>query len=51
MYTILLLCLVDIAAAQQPRPCTSPPQWEGRRFDSNEQRKATLRGRVSYDSV
>jgi hypothetical protein len=30
---------------------TSPPQWEGRIFDSNEQRKATLRGRVSYDSV
>jgi hypothetical protein len=51
MFTILLLCLVGIAVAQQPKPCTSPPQWEGRIFDSNEQRKISLQGRVSYDSV
>jgi hypothetical protein len=51
MFVILLLCLVSFAVAQPPRPCTSPPQWEGRIFDSDEQRKATLRGRVSYDSV
>ncbi len=51
MFTILLLCLVGIAVAQPPRPCTSPPQWEGRIFDTNEQQRATLTGRVSYDSV
>ncbi|CAF1073955.1 unnamed protein product [Rotaria sordida] len=51
MFTILLLCLVGIAVAQQPRPCTSPSQWEGRIFDSNEKQKATLRGRTSYDST
>ncbi len=51
MFTVLLLCLVGIAVAQQPLPCTSPPQWEGRLFDSNEQRHITLQGRISYDSV
>ena len=51
MFAFLLLCLVGITVAQQPRPCTSPPQWEGRIFDSNEQQKASLRGRLSYDSV
>jgi hypothetical protein len=51
MLAILLLCLVGIAVAQQPVPCTSPPQWEGRIFDSNEQRKAFLHGRLSYDAV
>ncbi|CAF1981119.1 unnamed protein product [Rotaria magnacalcarata] len=51
MLTILLLGLLGFAAAQQPRPCTTPPQWEGRIYDSNEKQKATLRGRISYDSV
>ena len=47
----LLLCLVGISVAQQPLPCTSPPQWEGRVYDSNEKQQASLHGRVSYDSV
>jgi len=51
MFIVLLLCLVGIAVAQQPVPCTSPPQWEGRIFDSNEKQNATLQGRISYDSV
>jgi hypothetical protein len=51
MFIILLACLIGIAVAQQPRPCTTPPQWEGRIFDSNEQKHISLHGRVSYDSV
>jgi len=51
MFTIFLLCLIGIAVAQQPKPCTTPPQWEGGIFDRNEQRKISLGGRVSYDSV
>ena len=51
MFTVLLLCLVGIVVAQQPRPCTSPPQWEGRIFDSNEKQGASLHGRISYDST
>jgi hypothetical protein len=51
MLAILLLCLVSIAVAQQPQPCTTPPQWEGRLFDTNEKQRSTVRGRVSYDST
>lgn len=51
MFTILLLSLISIAVAQQPRPCISPPQWEGRLLDSNEQQRATLQGRLSYDAT
>ncbi|CAF2488201.1 unnamed protein product [Rotaria sp. Silwood2] len=51
MFTIFLLCLIGVAVAQQPTPCTSPSQWEGRIFDSNEKQKTTLRGRISYDSA
>jgi hypothetical protein len=50
MFAALLLCLVGITVAQQPVPCTSPPQWEGRIFDSNEQQGFTVEGRLSYDS-
>jgi len=50
MLAILLLCLVSIAVAQPPQPCTTPPQWEGRLFDTNEKQRSTVRGRVSYDS-
>ncbi|UJR37490.1 hypothetical protein I4U23_030193 [Adineta vaga] len=33
MLTIVILCLIGITVAQQPRPCVSPSQWEGRIFD------------------
>lgn len=51
MLAIFLVCLVGFAAAQQPRPCVSPSQWEGRVFDSNEKQRASLRGRISYDAI
>lgn len=51
MFTIVLLCLVGIVAAQQPKPCASPSQWEGRIFDSNEKQRGTVRGRISYDAI
>jgi len=51
MFAALLLCLVAIAAAQRPVPCTSPPQWEARIFDINEEQKFSVEGRLSYDSV
>jgi hypothetical protein len=50
MLVALLFCLVAIAAAQQPIPCITPPQWEGRVFDINEQQKFAVEGRLSYDS-
>jgi hypothetical protein len=51
MYAALLLCLIGMAVAQRPVPCVTPPQWEGRIFDSNEQQKLGIQGRLSYDSV
>jgi hypothetical protein len=51
MYTVLLVCLLGMAVAQQPRPCTTPPQWEANIFDSNQQQKFAVRGRFSYDST
>ncbi len=51
MFAALLLCLVGIVVAQRPIPCTSPPQWEGRVFDFNEQQRVVVRGRLSYDSL
>ena len=51
MLAILLLGLVAVTLAQQPVPCTSPPQWEARIFDSNEEQKFDVFGRYSYDAV
>jgi hypothetical protein len=51
MFAALLLCLVGIVVAQRPIPCTTPPQWEGRFFDINEQRQFEVEGRITYDSV
>ena len=51
MYAVLVLCLVGIVVSQKPTPCTSPPQWEARLYDTNEQQKFLLRGKLSYDSI
>ena len=51
MYAALVLCMIGMAMAQTPRPCTSPPQWEARVNDYNEEEKFGLRGRLSYDST
>ena len=51
MFAAVVLCLIGMALAQQPRPCTSPPQWEARISDFNEEAKFGLQGKLSYDSV
>ncbi|CAF4234380.1 unnamed protein product [Rotaria sordida] len=51
MILAFVLCLVGIAVAQRPVPCTTPPQWEGRIFDVNEKEKFALEGRLSYDAT
>jgi len=51
MFVALVLCLIGIAAAQRPRPCTTPPQWEGRVFDFDEKQAFRMEGRFSYDGT
>ena len=51
MYAVLVLCLIGMAVAQRPVPCTTPPQWEARFYEVDEQQKFTVQGRLSYDSV
>jgi hypothetical protein len=51
MFVALLICLVGIAVAQRPVPCTTPPQWEARIFDVNEEQQFRVEGQFSYDSV
>lgn len=51
MYTLFVLCLLGAAVAQQPEPCVSPSQWEGRMFDRSEKEQSTLEGTISYDSI
>ena len=50
MLVIVALCLFGIAFAQQPKPCTTPPQWEADVFDYNEQQRFRVRARLSYDA-
>jgi len=51
MFAVFLLCLIGIAVAQRPLPCTTPPQWEARVFDVNEQQRFTVEGRLTYDAT
>jgi len=51
MFAVLALCLISVAVAQRPHPCSTPPQWEGRIFDINEQQKFAVEGRLSYDAT
>ena len=51
MFAALVLCMIGMAVAQTPRPCTTPPQWEGRLMDFNEEEKFFVRGKLSYDST
>jgi len=50
-YIICSVFLLVLTNAQVPRPCTSPPQWEGRVHTYNRHLDAELTGRLSYDSV
>ena len=51
MFLLLIPSLIVITAAQQPRPCTSPGQWEARVHSSNWKLGGDLQGQLSYDSV
>jgi hypothetical protein len=51
MLSLFAFCLITVAVAQVPRPCTSPPQWEVRIHSSYEQQKLTASAKLSYDSV
>ena len=51
MIAIFILCLVGMAVAQRPVPCTTPPQWEARIFDTNEEQKFAVEGRLTYDGL
>jgi hypothetical protein len=51
MFGVIVLCLIGMVVAQRPVPCTSPQQWEASIYDSNEQQRFGLEGRLTYDSV
>ncbi|CAF2155840.1 unnamed protein product [Rotaria magnacalcarata] len=51
MLPIVLLFLVGLVVAQQPRPCTSPSQWEARIISHINNENITVQGKLSYDSV
>ncbi|XP_045169094.1 mammalian ependymin-related protein 1-like [Mercenaria mercenaria] len=52
MRTVLaLLCLAVYCAAQQPTPCKSPEQWEGRIYRSDRSKEFAEIGKVSYDET
>lgn len=51
MLSIVLLFLVGLVVAQQPRPCTSPSQWEARVISHINNENITVQGKLSYDSV
>ena len=51
MLLLVILGLVSLAIAQEPRPCQSPPQWEARLYSYNEQRNLVVSGKLTYDSI
>ncbi|CAF4114744.1 unnamed protein product [Rotaria magnacalcarata] len=51
MLPIVLLFLVGLVVAPQPRPCTSPSQWEARIISHINNENITVQGKLSYDSV
>jgi hypothetical protein len=51
MWCLFIFCLVSLAIAQVPLPCSTPPQWEARIYSVNEQQKLIVSGKWSYDSV
>lgn len=48
---LFLLGLINLVAAQEPRPCFSPPQWESRIYTRYDAEKSSVAARLSYDSV
>jgi hypothetical protein len=51
MFAVLVLCLIGVTIAQRPLPCTTPPQWEGRIYEIDEQQNFRAEARLSYDAI
>lgn len=51
MLAVFLLCLIGVAIAQKPTPCTTPQSWESSIYDTDEKDQWRARGKFSYDAV
>ncbi|KAK7482188.1 hypothetical protein BaRGS_00026537 [Batillaria attramentaria] len=51
MWAAILLLAATLAYAQQPKPCTSPAQWEGRFYRTDYSKNFTQYARISYDET
>ncbi|KAK7482196.1 hypothetical protein BaRGS_00026545 [Batillaria attramentaria] len=49
MFIPILLFVATLAAAQQPKPCETPPQWEGRFVRTDYEKKFFQAAKISYD--
>lgn len=51
--SLFLLCVALVIASvacQNPKPCETPEQWEGKHHKYDHARKEMLRGHISYDA-
>merc|ERR1711992_260574 len=47
---VLVFCAAVVAVlAQQPHPCETPPQWEGKFIRMDESKNFTQFAKISYD--
>merc|ERR1712121_633824 len=51
MFAIVLCALVAAAAAQQPKPCQTPPQWQGRFERRADKFNYTKYAEITYDET
>merc|ERR1712126_339245 len=53
MLVAALLCVVGLSlvAGQQPRPCDTPPQWEGRLMRRDFSKNFTEYAKITYDET
>merc|ERR1712154_81526 len=49
MFAVVLCALVAVAAAQQPKPCNTPPQWQGKFERRADKFNFTKYAEISYD--
>ncbi|XP_025105690.1 mammalian ependymin-related protein 1-like [Pomacea canaliculata] len=51
MLAAIFLLAFGLVATQEPRPCVSPPQWEGRLFRNDWSKNFTQIAQISYDET
>ncbi|XP_041354560.1 mammalian ependymin-related protein 1-like [Gigantopelta aegis] len=51
MFLLAVLVTVVIVGAQEPHPCESPKQFEGRQATFDHQRKSQIFARFAYDDI